>query len=287
MKQTAKTLLIFLLIAAITVCLFACGADNGTTTSAAWNGQTNADNGGGSETTGDNDTPAGPTVQMTAGYAAARTAFQTITGFLLPELADVDMLESSDLRTNQHTTACFDMTGTADDLAAVIAALQTQVGRVPDNTDAYGASWRVEVEIDGTTYVGNLWAMLDTEANPTAVYVNYDVGEVTASYLTGRRDFEAATGVLLPLFAGVEAGEFPYQAGGKSYCFDLVDGDGLGQYVFDDIKAFLDAELADWTITGPTTDGEYTNVNYNSDAGWIGLTWDATNQAVYVNANMN
>jgi len=49
----------------------------------------------------------------------------------------------------------------------------------------------------------------------------------------------------------------------------------------------LDAELADWTITGPTTDGEYTNVNYNSDAGWIGLTWDATNQAVYVNANMN
>ena len=287
MKRTAKTVLIFLLIAAITVCLFACGADNGTETPAAetpaaGNGQTNADNGG------NNDTPAGPTVQMTAGYAAARTAFQTITGFLLPELANVDMLESSDLRTDQHTTACFDMTGTAADMAAIVTALQTQIGKQPVRSDEGGTSWSVEVTIGNDVYVGNLWTMLDTEANPTAVYVNYDVSAVAATYLAGRRNFEEVTGVLLPLLAGVEAdGDYPYHAGDKSYCFDLIGGDALSQNTFTQLKTYLDTALVDWTPAGPTTEGEYTNMNYTGAAGWIGLTWDATNQAVYVNANMN
>ena len=84
----------------------------------------------------------------------------------------------------------------------------------------------------------------------------------------------------------MEADAFPYVEGATSYCFDLTDGDGLAKYVFDDIENFLDAELSDWTKDGPTSAGEYTNVDYNGDAGWIGITWDAGNQAVYVNADM-
>lgn len=226
-------------------------------------------------------------VQMKESYAQGRTAFSTITGFTLPELADCELLESSDLRVDQHTVACFDISGTAEDMAAIVAALQPQVGHEPTRSDEMGTSWVIEVVIGDATYVGDIWAMLDTEGQTSAVYVNYCVSAVAQSYLTGREGFRAVTGVTLPLFGEVEAEDYPYTAGDKSYCFDLTDGDGLTKYVFDSILEYLDGALSNWTKTGPSVDGEYTNVNYNSDAGWIGLTWDETNQAVYVNANMN
>ena len=52
------------------------------------------------------------------------------------------------------------------------------------------------------------------------------------------------------------------------------------------LKAFLDETLDGWTCEGPSQDGEYLNVNYYNSSSWIGLTWDSTNEAVYLNALM-
>jgi len=109
---------------------------------------------------------------------------------------------------------------------------------------------------------------------------------MTTSYQKARAEFKAVTGVELPAIADIEVSEYPYQEGDASYCLDITSGTGLNYETFEAIKAYLDTALVDWTITGPTVDGEYTNVNYNSAAGWIGLTWDSTNAAVYVNALM-
>ena len=109
---------------------------------------------------------------------------------------------------------------------------------------------------------------------------------MTASYQKARAEFEAVTGVQLPAIADLEVSEYPYEEGDTSYCLDITSGAGLSYATFEAIKAYLDTALSGWTITGPSVDGEYTNVNYNGVAGWIGLTWDSTNAAVYVNASM-
>ena len=93
---------------------------------------------------------------------------------------------------------------------------------------------------------------------------------------------------MLPLLNDVEADDsYPYTPGDKGYCFDLIGGSGLSYDTFGTLKTFLDETLLDWTCGGVSTNGPYTSVDYNSDAGWIGLTWDSENTAVYVNAYMN
>ncbi|MBO4217033.1 MAG: hypothetical protein J5940_03725, partial [Clostridia bacterium] len=111
--------------------------------------------------------------------------------------------------------------------------------------------------------------------------------EMTESYSKARGEFAEVTGVTLPELSGLVVGDYPYNHGETSYCFDIVGGDELSYATFTAFKSFFDEELSDWTVTGPSVDGEYTNVNYNSDSGWIGLTWDATNEAVYINTVMN
>ena len=109
---------------------------------------------------------------------------------------------------------------------------------------------------------------------------------MSESYAKARGEFQEVTGVLLPELEGLEVEDYPYSEGDSSYCFDIIGGDELSEATFALLKAFLDSALASWTCEGPSQDGEYINVNYSSASGWIGLTWDSTNEAVYLNASM-
>ena len=110
---------------------------------------------------------------------------------------------------------------------------------------------------------------------------------MSESYAKAREDFYKVTGIMLPALEGLEVGEYPYEEGDKSYCFDIIGGDNLSHQTYETFLAFFDEELSSWTKTGPETMGEYTNVDYEIDNKWIGLTWDETNQAVYINASMD
>lgn len=111
--------------------------------------------------------------------------------------------------------------------------------------------------------------------------------EVTASYLKARAEFYQVTGVLVPEWPNLEVAEFPYEEGALSYCFDIVGGDALSSELFDALKEFLDEALADWACEGPSIEGPYVTYHYTDDSGWIGLTWDGENTAVYLNAEMH
>ena len=110
---------------------------------------------------------------------------------------------------------------------------------------------------------------------------------MTDSYSKARNEFKAVTGVELPMLENLEVEEYPYEEGDKSYCFDITGGTNISMETFNSIKTYLDSVLSDWEKTGPEVQGEYTNYNYNSNSGWIGLTYDSTNVAIYINANMN
>ena len=109
---------------------------------------------------------------------------------------------------------------------------------------------------------------------------------VSTSFTKARVEFYEVTGILVPELTGLEVEEYPYTEGDTSYCFDIIGGAELGYNTYEVLKAFLDTELADWTCSGPSQDGEYINVNYTSDSAWVGLTWDSVNLAVYLNASV-
>ena len=109
---------------------------------------------------------------------------------------------------------------------------------------------------------------------------------MSESYAKARSEFQKVTGILLPELEGLEVDDYPYTEGATSYCFDIIGGEELGYNTFAALKAYLDLSLSSWTCTGPEVDGEYTNYNYFNDTAWIGLTWDSTNEAVYLNAMM-
>ena len=301
MKKTACLCIITLIL---TLCLASCGRTDdptvattaqGTTAQGTTAQTTSAATGQATET--EATTTGAPEIPMTASYAAGRTAFKTITGFELPALSDCEVIGSSDLRTDQHTTACFDITGTADDMAAIIAALGPQVGNEPSHSDETGTTWHVEIELDGTYYVGDLWAMLDLpDETHSFVYVNYNVAAVEASYVTARDQFHTVTGVWLPLLSGFEMDEYPithFDPTAKDYTFDLA-GDEITEYDFEVMKDFFDA-LEGWTFDADasTHDGVFDHYKYKTANGdVIDLIWHRENESggatvgVYVNAFM-
>ena len=119
---------------------------------------------------------------------------------------------------------------------------------------------------------------------------NSDEGEkieMSESYSKARNEFNKVTGILLPKLEKLEVSEYPYNEGDKSYCLDIISGENLNFQQYESFLKFFDEKLSSWEKTGPTTEGEYTNVNYNSANGdWIGVTWDATNNAIYINTMM-
>ena len=293
MKKTAVLCLTVFVALILTLSLVSCGKTDDPTYSTTAPGAAAATTAGTAATAA---TTAGATeVPMTASYAAGRTAFETITGFRLPALSDCEVIGSSDLRTDQHTTACFDITGGADDMAAIIAALGVQVGHEPTHADETGTTWRIEIELDGTFYVGDIWAMLDKpDETRSFVYVNYNVAPVEASYVTAREQFHTVTGVWLPLLSGIEMDEYPithFDPTAKDYTFDLT-GEEVTDYVFEVMKDFFDG-LEGWTLDADasTHDGVFDHYNYkkaNGDA--IDLVWHRESESggatvgVYVNA---
>ena len=299
MKKTAFLCLTVFVALILTLCFVSCEKKDDPTYATTAQGTTVAPTS--TPTAQPTETAAGTTaaseVEMTASYAAGRTAFATITGFTLPALPDCEVIGSSDLRVDQHTTACFDITGTADDMAAIVAALGPQVGHEPSHSDADGTTWRIEIELDGTYYVGDIWAMLDKpDETHSFVYVNYNVAAVDASYVTAREQFHTVTGVWLPLLAGFEMDEYPithFDPTAKDYTFDLA-GDEITEYVFEVMKDFFDG-LEGWTLDAgaSTHDGVFDHYNYktaNGDA--IDLVWHRESESggatvgVYVNAFM-
>ena len=90
---------------------------------------------------------------------------------------------------------------------------------------------------------------------------------MSESYAKARNEFYLVTGVLVPQLEGLEAEDYPYEDGDTSYCFDIIEGEELSYDTFLLFKIYLDSALTDWECSGPTEDGEYTNVNYTSDSG--------------------
>ena len=119
----------------------------------------------------------------------------------------------------------------------------------------------------------------ENPSKPTDPIVN-----MTESYIKGRAEFKAVTGIELPALENVTVEEFPYEEGATSYELDITENVTRG--TFDAIVAFLDTALASWTKEGPTTAGDYTDIWYRSNLGSIGITWDSQNTAVYVHAIM-
>ena len=230
-----------------------------------------------------------PASAMTDSYRTGREAFETITGFTLPELEDCEVLGSSDLRTEQHTVACFDITGTADDMASINSSLQLQVGHEPSYEDELGTTWQIEVQFGEDWYIGQIWTMLDAgEYEGSAysfVYVNYCVEEVSESYVAGRKLYFEVTGLELPLLAGVEAETSPYTPGESSGLEVDINSDATTD-MFDKIVAFFDS-LEGWEKQDTIEDGEYINQFYTSDAGMIGVTWDGYNNGLYIHFDQN
>ncbi|MBO4534865.1 MAG: hypothetical protein J5755_02880, partial [Clostridia bacterium] len=223
---------------------------------------------------------------MTEGYAAARDGFYAITGVLLPELEEVEMLPSSDIRENQHTVACFDIPGDAITLEAIKDALIEQLG-VPEDEDATGARWSIVVNAEEGYYAGWLDAMLDVEADPSAIYVNYSGGPVSASYVRAQSMFAGATGVVLPLLAGFNVS---VGMGGNSFMFDVYDAyDGDPCTVWDFENSFEPAfDLLGWEKGEPDVreyEDNFLTLTYtNPEGGVIQLMYDGFNNSIYINS---
>lgn len=107
---------------------------------------------------------------------------------------------------------------------------------------------------------------------------------MTESYVKGRAEFKAVTGIELPVLENITVDEFPYEEGATSYELDITEN--VTRSTFDAIVAFFDTALASWTKEGPTTAGDYTDIWYRNNTDSIGITWDSHNVAVYVHAIM-
>ena len=190
--------------------------------------------------------------------------------------------------------ACFDITGTANDMATIIEALQAQIDHEPSYEDEYGTTWNIDVEIDGTWYTGQIWAMLDAGSDYSFVYVNYCTGEVTNEYVEGRTIFYTKTGVLLPLIAGVEADYPPETA--QDAILDLSGEDidlsvvGTLRDFFDNLDGWkYDEEQYDQTESEGVTFDFYYYVNEETGAK-IQIVWHREHGetiGVYINAFSN
>ena len=202
--------------------------------------------------------------------------------------ADCELLDSSDLRINQHTVACFDISGDRDDLAAIVESLQSQIGHAPSYSDEGGTIWLIETNIGGVWYGGEMDVMINTGVDPVAIYVNYNVGKVDESYVYAQEFFTAATGIALPLRSGLEVS---FCIGGSDFMFDIIGGDGRTQYEYEMFEAFFDRTIPGWEKTGPAkADRDYmkenTTIDYRTTGAMLNFVWDAENQAIYINATI-
>ena len=310
MKKTMIAVLTVCLTAALAFCLAACAGEGAAARSGI--GDADVSDGTGTApatgfstteavatadvvaTAGAEDEPGeGSTVGMTERYARGREDFRTVTGFTLPELAGRELLASSDVRPDQHATALFVFSGTADDPAATVAALRQEIGYDPVSSDQNGAAWEITVEFDGALYIGRIAVTSEPDgADGATVYVDYTVAEVLQSYRTAREGFRAATGVLLPLLPGIAADETPYPEGAKNVCVALTAGDRLGGGTVETLRAFF-SSLDGWTYDSFTRDGETDKYFYTSAEGdVVGVEWRREYEgmgktvAVYVSATL-
>ena len=113
--------------------------------------------------------------------------------------------------------------------------------------------------------------------------------QMTESYKKACEEFKKVTGVEVIAMEKLEAEEYPYKEGDKSYCFDIIGGDNLKYETFLEFEKYFDKVLSSWTKDGPTEEGDFTNINYrNANGDWIGLTWNnSESKGIYINAMMN
>lgn len=215
-----------------------------------------------------------PAPTMTESYASARTSFQTISGIVLPELADVTGL----FEQISPTTWMVDI-GSANE--NVYASVKTAFGQQTGVTSYVNANnmdtWDFSRTVDGTTYVCQVRSVFDDGI----VMFMYEQNAVTASYIEGRALYYDLTGLLLPLLAGVEAETSPYTPG-VSTGLEVDICEGATKDMSDTIETFFDG-LDGWTKE------ELQGINqfYTKDGKMIGFTWDEDNGGLYIHYESN
>lgn len=214
---------------------------------------------------------------MTPSYATARTSFQTFSGITLPELADVQGV----FEKLGESQCMVDISGaTSDAYISVKNAFATQVG-FASTVDSFGKDvWEYSKSKEGIAYACNLNCFFVESDNMIVIMYQEDV--VDDSYVAGRAAFKAATGVELPLIAGLK-GDIMIDS--SSVMFDIVLGDNLSHDTYNSILSYLDT-LTGWTSEDTTNDPVYETHTYNNSSTEISfqVVYDSENNAIYINA---
>ena len=223
------------------------------------------------------------TVQMTESYAQARSSFETVSGLVLPELAEV-------VGTIEDCGAFWmlDINGSTNDtFVNVKAAFTTQIGSTSTLNEQNVDVWDYSTEDDGTTYACQVRCFFDSGI----VVVMYEKTAVTANYMSARTQFAQVTGITLPLVGGIGPdpyyAENVYQVGDTEYMLDLTEGDALSSDTFNKFKAFFD-DLDGWYYSHLNEDGNYHKYYYYKPTATgyelIEVIWDSDNEWIFINA---
>lgn len=215
-------------------------------------------------------------IEMTSTYSAARSAFQTASGILLPVLSTVSgMFE--DLGANMYMV---DINGaTKDTLTSVITAFDDQTNST-STIDGYGKNvW--EYTISGKNAICELSAFY----SDNIVVIMYEEKHISNSYAMAKDAFFGAIGVTLPAIADLDVSIY---FGGTYMMFDIVGGNNLTHDTYEQFLSFFD-ELTGWTGEEDEHSTEYypTYVYTNATSGVsFQAVWNGESESggIYLNA---
>lgn len=212
--------------------------------------------------------------QMTESYIEARNSLQNVSGILLPEIVEVTAM----FEVLSEVGYMIDISGADNDAFIMVKrAFNDQTG-VDSYLNGYGVDvWDFTLVNNGSTYVCKLSCFIDSGI----IVIMLNKEEVAQSYITCRQNFQNATGVLLPLIAGLEPDmEAP------DYIFDIFDGDNINEDTFKIFKDFFDG-LEGWEYSGVNVasgnEEYYATYTYQSNGMSIQLVLSKAGEAGEVN----
>ena len=136
------------------------------------------------EETSTGDTSSEETANMTASYCEGRIKFHEITGIWLPELENIELLESSSF-SYEYQTACFDFLGDKTLFDTVYAYMKKVIPSDPLFEDSNGGFWEYIDETGTRNKKYNFDVSFDPENEAgSAIYINGMVRDYYSVTLT-------------------------------------------------------------------------------------------------------